>query len=96
MACGDISLFVVSNPGIFETVADQGTVIIVVREADKPAEEATSVTVVSGTVPPGMKLFAEGTLEGEPTQTGLFEFTADWKRVDGVIEEQDIQVTVTD
>ena len=95
-ACGDVSLFFVSNPGVFETVANQGMVIIVVREADKPEEEASSVTVVRGTLPTGMELRAEGTLEGEPTETGLFTFTAEWERLDGIIEEQEIQVTVTD
>lgn len=95
-ACGDVSLFIVSNPGVFTTTANQGTVILVVREAEKPSDQAISVTVVNGTVPPGLTLFAEGTLEGEPTETGLFEFTAHWDRVDGVIEEQEIHVNVTD
>ena len=94
-ACGDgFTFFFISNPGVFDDVQEKGGVIIAIDSRDDDEEDPLTVTVLDGEIPPGMMLHVEGTLEGNPEESGVFEFSAEWEYADGTSRLESYTVEV--
>lgn len=71
--------FFFSNGQVFNDVLESGNGIIIGVGVDG----AQSSTLVSGDLPPGMALQADGTVAGVPEENGLFEFTVETVDAEG-------------
>lgn len=67
--CGDATFFFFWNTGNVGGVPASGAVLIIGTPREDPPE---SVRLISGEIPPGMKLMEDTTVRGVPEATGTF------------------------
>lgn len=66
--CGEVNWFVFWNTGNLGGEPNAGAVLII----GTPREDLESVRLISGEIPPGMKLMEDATVRGVPEATGTF------------------------
>lgn len=90
-ACGaEVTWFVSFNTG---PIDPNGLVVII----GTPAEETPkSVRVVEGELPKGMKLQADGTVQGVPEGEGAFDFTLELTDAEGHVEQKNYHGEIKD
>lgn len=69
-ACGEVTFFVFWNTGTVDGAAASGAVLIIGTPRDDPLP--ASVRLLSGEIPPGMKLMEDTTVRGIPEASGTF------------------------
>jgi hypothetical protein len=90
LGCGDFVFFVSFNAG---PIDPNGLVVVIGTVQDPPP---AAVSVVEGTIPRGMQLMPDGTVQGIPEERGVFEFTLEFTHQDGSIELQPFTVELNE
>ena len=87
-ACGEVSFFFFWNTGNLGGTPNAGAGIFVIGTPVDDPEEVSDIQIVSGSIPQGMKLMEDGTIQGIPTETGFFAITQEVHRLDGSVQER--------
>ena len=85
--CGTgFTWFVIWNTG---AVDPRGLVVVVWQPITPPP---TQINLVEGEIPKGMAIMSDGTVQGVPDETGVFDFTLQFFSTDGSSDEQTFHV----
>jgi hypothetical protein len=92
-ACGmDIGFFF----HFVNTAVTGTTVAIFLHGREDDDSSINGAAIISGTIPQGMELTTEGTIEGTPTEAGYHEFTVEWQYEDGTTHQEAYAIEVKD
>ena len=91
-SCGEVTWFVSWNTGggTFNEGLTAGVIIVGTPE-EEPVED---VRISEGRIPRGMRLMADGTVQGAPEESGFFRFTVELTHRDGETTERDYTLEI--